>query len=90
MEDLSSGAGKTVRGGSVWSSENALWLVGRITQGHKPRGRPWKGDLHGGGALELGSRLVVGVGLRAQCSVHVTLEGQMRAAVSGESERIAG
>lgn len=40
--------------------------------------------------MEVGSRLVVGVRLRAQCSVHVTAEGQMRAVVSGESERVAG
>ena len=33
---------------------------------------------------------MVGVGLRAQCSLHVTTEGQMKATGSRESEHVAG
>ena len=33
--------------------------------GQAERETEWKGDVHGGGALECGSRHVVGVGLRA-------------------------
>lgn len=41
------------------------WEVGLLRNTSREGDREWKGDLHRGGALELGSRFVVGIGLRA-------------------------